>query len=117
MRLYSVYYISADSSTCFGFWHPSLGSRTTVITASGTGQLQWIKYAATIHCIWPVPEGVITVVRAPGDGCQHPKHVVLSADQFVVNPELGGLTSTKLCPGRHEWFEALRPLGLELNLG
>jgi len=28
-----------------------------------------------IHCSWPVPEAVITVVRAADDGCQHPKHV------------------------------------------
>jgi len=34
----------------------------------------------------------------------------------VMNPGLGGLTSTKLCPGRHEWVEALSPLCLELNL-
>ena len=34
---YSVYYISAGSSTCFGCWHPSSGARTTVITASGIG--------------------------------------------------------------------------------
>jgi len=27
-----------DSSTCFGCWHPSPGARTTVNTASGTGQ-------------------------------------------------------------------------------
>jgi len=47
MRLYSVYYISVGSSTCFGCWHPSSGAGTAVITASGTGQLQWIKYAAT----------------------------------------------------------------------
>ena len=38
MQLYSVYYISVGSSTCFGCWHPSSGARTTVITASGTGQ-------------------------------------------------------------------------------
>ena len=38
MRLYSVYYISVGSSTCFGCWYPSSGARTTVITASGTGQ-------------------------------------------------------------------------------
>ena len=38
MRLYSVYYISVDSSTCFGCWHTSSGARTAVITASGTGQ-------------------------------------------------------------------------------
>jgi len=32
---YSVYYISVGSSTCLGFWHPSSGARTAVITASG----------------------------------------------------------------------------------
>ena len=43
---YSVYYISVDSSTCFGCWHPSSGARTTVITASGIDELQWVKYTA-----------------------------------------------------------------------
>jgi len=38
MRLYSVYYMSVGSSTCFGCRHPSSGARTTVTTASGTGQ-------------------------------------------------------------------------------
>jgi len=38
LRLYSVYYISVGSSTCFGCWHPSSGARTTVITASGNDQ-------------------------------------------------------------------------------
>ena len=44
MLLYSVYYISVGSSTRFGCWHPSSGAGTTVITASVTGQLQWILY-------------------------------------------------------------------------
>jgi hypothetical protein len=29
---------------------------------------------------WSVPEAVITVVRAPDDGCQPPKHVELSTE-------------------------------------
>ena len=33
-----------------------------------------------IHCSWPVPEAVITAVRAPDDGCQHPKHVELPSE-------------------------------------
>jgi len=33
MRLYSVYYISVGSSTCFVCWHPSSGARTTAMTA------------------------------------------------------------------------------------
>ena len=33
--IYSVYYISVGSSTCFGCWHPWSGACTTVITASG----------------------------------------------------------------------------------
>ena len=27
-----------------------------------------------------IPEAVITVVRAPDDGCQHPKHVELPTE-------------------------------------
>jgi len=39
MRLYTVYYISVNCSTCFGWLlHPSSGTHITVITASGTGQ-------------------------------------------------------------------------------
>jgi len=38
MLLYSDYYTCVDSSTYFWCWHPSSGARTTVITASGTGQ-------------------------------------------------------------------------------
>jgi len=29
------------------------------------------------RCDLSIPEAVITVVRAPDDGCQHPKHVEL----------------------------------------
>ena len=49
IRLYSVYYISADSSTCFGFWHPSSGARITVITASGTGQPDLLPSALVVE--------------------------------------------------------------------
>ena len=102
---YSVYYISVGSSTCFGCWHPSSGARTTVITASGTGQpsllpsapvvefqlnnesfWHWSTGSTTIRSrCWvgtqqPVPEAVITVVRAPDDECQQPKHVELPTE-------------------------------------
>jgi len=98
MRLYSVYYTSVDYSTCFGCWHPSSGARTTVITAFGTGQLSLLT---SVHVVeleltsnsttradgsrpgWPVPEAVITVVRAPDDGCQHPNHVELSTEVLI----------------------------------
>ena len=33
-----------------------------------------------IHCSWPILEAVITVVRAPYDGCQHPKHAELPTE-------------------------------------
>ena len=46
MPLYSVYYISVGSSTCFGCWHFTSGAGTAVITASGIDWLQWVKYAA-----------------------------------------------------------------------
>ena len=49
MGLYSVYYISVGSSTCFGCWHPSSGARTTVITASGTGQLGLLPSALDVE--------------------------------------------------------------------
>jgi len=39
MRLCTVFYISVNCPTCFGWkLHPSLGAHITVITASGTGQ-------------------------------------------------------------------------------
>ena len=39
MRLYTVYYISVNCSTCFGWYlHPSSGAHVTVSTAPGTGQ-------------------------------------------------------------------------------
>jgi hypothetical protein len=49
MRLYSVYYTFVVSSTCFGGWHPSSGARTTVITASGTGQLGLLPSAHVVE--------------------------------------------------------------------
>ena len=37
MRLYTVYYISVNCSTCFGWYlHPTSGAHITVITASGS---------------------------------------------------------------------------------
>ena len=55
--------IIRSSYNCnYSFWHWSTGSAT--IRESG----------------WPTPEAVITVVRAPDDGCQHPKHVELRTE-------------------------------------
>jgi len=34
----------------------------------------------TIHCRWPMPETVITVVRAPDDKCQYLKYVKLPTE-------------------------------------
>ena len=84
---YSVYYISVGSSTCFGCWHPSSGARTTVITASGIDWLHLLPSALVVklelnnessnltmradgsRSSQSIPEAVITVVRAPDDGC------------------------------------------------
>ena len=73
MLLYSVYYISVGSSTCFGCWYPSSGAGTAVITASGTGQPGLLPASdtgqpgqlpsATAYGSrpgWPVSEAVIT---------------------------------------------------------
>jgi hypothetical protein len=39
MQRYTLYYISVNCSTCFGWYlHPSSGANLTVITESGTGQ-------------------------------------------------------------------------------
>ena len=46
---YSVYYISVDNSTRFGCWHPRSGARTTVITASGTGQPDLLASALVVE--------------------------------------------------------------------
>jgi len=62
MLLYSVYYISVGSSTSAPVVKLQRNS-TTGADGSRPG--------------WPVPEALITVVRAPDDGCQHPKHVDL----------------------------------------
>ena len=63
---------------------------TTVITASGTGQLGLLQSTFVVELElnnadgsrpnWPVPEAVITVVRAPDNGCQRPKHVELPTE-------------------------------------
>ena len=49
MQLYSVYYISVGSSTCFGCRQPSSGARTTVITAFGTGQPGLLQSALVVE--------------------------------------------------------------------
>jgi len=82
MRLYTVYYISVNCCTCFGWLlHPSSGAHIYVITASGTGQTvsAIFRYRGTVKT--DVPDAVITVICAPDDGwgC-HPKHV----EQFTV---------------------------------
>ena len=70
---YSVYYISVGNSTCFGCWHPSSGARTTVITASGTGQtglltsalvaeLELIHVYRTVGTVGTVPTDVYRTV-------------------------------------------------------
>jgi len=56
MRLYSVYYISVGSSTGFGCWHPSSGARTTVITASGTGQPGLLPSALLVEVEFPTQQ-------------------------------------------------------------
>ena len=71
MRLYTVYYISANCSTCFGWYlHPSSGAhvnfnysiwhwsnRITTVRCRGWVETRW-KAANTV---WPVPDAEITV--------------------------------------------------------
>ena len=51
MRLYSVYYISVDSSTSFRCWCPSSVACTTVITASGSGQPSLLQSALIVELL------------------------------------------------------------------
>jgi len=66
---YSAYHTSVGSSTCSRCRHPPPGARTTANTASGTDQPDLLPSAL-----------ILTVVRAPGDGHQHPKHVELPTE-------------------------------------
>ena len=57
--------IIRSSYNCnYSFWHWTNGS-TTIRSRCWAGS----------RPSWPVPEAVITVVLAPDDGCQQPKHV------------------------------------------
>ena len=47
---------------------------TSIISSNSTARADGSRPS------WPVPEAVITVVRAPDDGCQHPKHVELPTE-------------------------------------
>ena len=97
MRMYSVNYKCVGSSTCFGWLHPSSGARTTVITASGTGQLGLIPSALVVELSsnsttradvsrpgWQVPEAVITVVRVPDEWVSTPE-TCRAAYRNVIN--------------------------------
>jgi len=68
MRLYSAYHISVDSSTCFGCWHPSSGARTTVITASDTGQPGLLPSAFVVEFRWHPSSGARTTVITASSG-------------------------------------------------
>jgi len=69
MRLYSVYYISAGSSTCFGCWHPSSGARTIVITAFGTGHLGLLPSALVVE---------LELIRWTSETC-------IAAYRYIIN--------------------------------
>jgi len=64
----------------YSFWHWAIGSATIF-----SGYWVWTRQHEQMGAdgsrpSWPGPEVVITVVQAPDDGCQHPKHVELSTD-------------------------------------
>jgi len=59
----------------------SLSVKSSNIQHNQSRNLNYILVEAySIHFSWPVPEAVITVVRAPDDECQHPKHVELPTE-------------------------------------
>jgi len=76
--------IIRSSYNCnYSFWYWLTGSTTMRSRCwVGTDSCVWINSNSTTRADgsrpgWPVPEAVITVVRAPDDGCQHPKYVEL----------------------------------------
>ena len=93
MRLYTVYYISVNWSTCLAWYlHPTSEAYITVITASGTvrpfllpcaivEQLELVSSNCSMTAEdcrngLTVPDAVITVLYAPDNGRRyHPKHV------------------------------------------
>ena len=58
----------------YSFQHWSTESTTIHLCSNSTTQVDGSRPS------WPVPEAVLTVVWAPDDGCQHPKHVELSTE-------------------------------------
>ena len=83
MLLYSVYYISVGSSTCFWVLTPIIRSSYSCNYSSW----YWLTGSTNIHSrCWvgtdSIPEALITAVPAPDDGCQHPKHV----EQKQISP-------------------------------
>jgi len=54
----------------YNFWHWSTGPATIRSRCE----------RMAVDPVKSIPEAVITVVRAPDDGCQHPKHVELPTD-------------------------------------
>jgi len=69
----------------YSFWHWSTGS-TTIRSRCwfGTDSSSTTRGDGS-RPGWPVPEAVITVLRAPDDGCQHPKHIELPTDIYIYN--------------------------------
>jgi hypothetical protein len=88
LRLYTVYYISVNCSTCFG-WTPPIIRSTYNCNYSICHWSNRLCYLLLWWCVptvppqqkvaetvWPVPDAVTAVIFAPDDGWSyHPKHV------------------------------------------
>ena len=68
--------IRSSYSCNYSFWHWSTAS----ITIRTRERMVVVVVVVVVVPGWPVPEAVIAVLRAPDDGCQHPKHVELSRE-------------------------------------
>jgi len=82
VHLFDPFCISVGSSTCFRCWHPSSGALYNCnysLWHWSTAMNKMLCYQY-IHCSWPRPEAVITVLQAPDDGCQHPIHTGLPTE-------------------------------------
>jgi len=72
--------IIRSSYNCnYSFWYWLTGS-TAIRSRCWVGTHQRERMVLRSRPGWPVAEAVITVVRAPDDGCQHPKHIELPTE-------------------------------------
>ena len=71
---------------CKFYIHVSMHHNCMLIKSNKMHQYAGIYLVVVAQTVWPVPEGAVTVLCSPDDGCNgHPKHV---ESDFAVNKYL-----------------------------